>query len=231
MPRYNFKNRTANKLHIPFPVNAFMPPHGTLVVDIPAAEMENNDIKRMVKRGLLSVAAQDDVRLSDDLEVPVLSMITGGHTPVGPAGGDLTGTYPNPTLVLTGVTPGTYGSASQVPVLIVDAKGRVTGASLVNVSQPAVFSYTQVTANYVTTLNDVFIAVDASGGPVTITLHAASLLLGKRIHVKKIDQSSNFVTVVPTGVDVVDNGPSFRWNFYLNSYIFCADGVSKWWIT
>jgi hypothetical protein len=50
------------------------------------------------------------------------------------ASGDLTGTYPGPALVNSGVSAGTYGSASQVAQVTVDAKGRVTGASNVTIS-------------------------------------------------------------------------------------------------
>lgn len=50
------------------------------------------------------------------------------------AGGDLTGTYPNPTLQASGVTAGTYGSGSQVPVIVLDSKGRATGASNVSIT-------------------------------------------------------------------------------------------------
>lgn len=49
-------------------------------------------------------------------------------------GGDLTGSLPNPALVGTGVTPGSYGSNTQVPVLTIDSKGRVTAASTTPVS-------------------------------------------------------------------------------------------------
>jgi hypothetical protein len=58
------------------------------------------------------------------------------RAPVGTAGGDLTGSYPNPDLAAI-TTAATEGSGTQIPVISVDAKGRVTSLSSVAASAPA----------------------------------------------------------------------------------------------
>jgi hypothetical protein len=57
-----------------------------------------------------------------------------GAAPSGAAGGDLSGTYPNPALGTSGVAAGTYGDATHVPQVTFDAKGRATGASSVAIA-------------------------------------------------------------------------------------------------
>ena len=56
--------------------------------------------------------------------------------PNGNAGGDLAGSYPNPTLATIGSATGPIGSTTVTPVITVDAKGRVTALSSATIAIP-----------------------------------------------------------------------------------------------
>jgi hypothetical protein len=67
--------------------------------------------------------------------------IPSGGPPSGSAGGDLTGTYPNPTLTAILTAGGPTGSATVAPVITYDAKGRLTAVSSATIT-PAFSSLT-----------------------------------------------------------------------------------------
>jgi len=79
--------------------------------------------------------------------------------PSGAAGGDLTGTYPNPTLAAVITAAGPIGSATVTPIITYDAKGRLTTVTSATVT-PAVGSITGLGTGVATALGA---AVSGSG--------------------------------------------------------------------
>jgi hypothetical protein len=100
-----------------------------------AAISSNTDIKVYPTGTYVVPPGTDGYVLQSDSTSPTgFSWISssgggGGGSPTGPAGGDLTGSYPNPVLkdILTGIGP--IGSATTTPTITIDNKGRVTALS------------------------------------------------------------------------------------------------------
>ena len=70
---------------------------------------------------------------------------------------DVTASDLSAVLTTTGVTPNTYGNATQVPQITVDSKGRITGVTLVNITAGTGSVTSVATAGLI------------SGGPITVS--------------------------------------------------------------
>lgn len=72
------------------------------------------------------------------------------------------------------------------------------------------------------------IEVDASGGPITITLIAVAGNEGRTFIVKKIDASANTVTILPVGADTIDGDASEIILFQWTAVVISSNGVAAW---
>ena len=120
------------------------------------------------------------------------------RNPAGVAGGDLTGTYPNPTLASVTTAQTGVGSGLVIPVLTVDAKGRVT--ALTTATNPA------LTTNQIAGLSTTAPATLASSAAVGTSTFAA-----RADHQHAYPTAANVGALAATaaaGGDLVGNYPN-----------------------
>lgn len=85
------------------------------------------------------------------------------------------------------------------------------------------------TGNYTITLDDGFVAVDATAGAVTITLPTAAAAAGFEFIVKKIDASANAVTLDGDGAETIDGAATLSLPTQYASAAVLSDGTT-WWV-
>lgn len=95
--------------------------------------------------------------------------------PSGSAGGDLMGTYPNPTLGTIISAGGPTGSATVAPIISYDAKGRLTTVSSATIT-PAASSVTNGAA--LSKVDDTNVTLTLGGMPTTALLATTSITAG-----------------------------------------------------
>lgn len=90
-------------------------------------------------------------------------------------------------------------------------------------------AYAAVNANATLDATYQTVAVDASGGAVTITLPAAASCTGRRYDIKKVDSSANAVTIDGNSTETIDGIATKALANQYSSVTVISNG-SGWWI-
>jgi hypothetical protein len=162
-------------------------------------------------------------------------------------------------LANTAVTLGSYGSATQVAAITIDAQGRITAAANVAVSgggggtgnivsnvvtvtagtnvpwtnaTSVVLSWINNLSNVVTWTNTAYavnnnnatILVNYPAAPFGVVLPLANTVVGQQYQIKKIDSSSNAVTVSTTSSQTIDGNLTYSLATIYKSVTLQSDG-------
>lgn len=132
--------------------------------------------------------------------------------PSGAAGGDLAGTYPDPTLGAVVSAAGPIGAATTIPVVTVDAKGRVTALTSVGAGTLAVV-LNSASGNKSTT-SATQADVDATNAVITFTAPASGNVVFRATTVGNMTTAvqNAFLGVRESTTNVVGPFPAMQGN-------------------
>lgn len=151
-------------------------------------------------------------------------IVFGGGPPVGPAGGDLGGLYPNPAVVGLQTRPVSNAAPATGSALVWDgvqwapATGGLTGS----------YTMVAVAANHNAAPWEIILA-DTTAGGFTVTLPLAATCAGKPITIKKVSGDGNVLLVDAQGAEEIDGSPSLSITGQYVSPTVVSDGTD-WWI-
>ena len=118
------------------------------------------------------------------------------------------------------------GTAISSSSLIVNAAGGATAAKIALYSG-SYFNRSSVSTNTVLTNNNDVVLVNALSASVSITLPTPSD--GKVFYIKKVDYSSNVVSILPSSSETIDGTSAKRLTGQYDSIEVVSDGTN-WWI-
>ena len=94
---------------------------------------------------------------------------------------------------------------------------------------PNTKAWNDVNEDYQLNRRDSVILVNASAAAIDITLPPAESVAGRFFDIKKIDSSTNAVTIEPDGSETIDGASSLATSVQHESFTIFSDGV-EWWI-
>jgi hypothetical protein len=192
----------------------------TAPIFVDAAPVDNEDVLRLNELGGLTPSA---IAVSDITNPTELGSYTGSGSSLALVY-EVGGGVNKATLY---VWDSAVASGANSPFVVAGLSGYwIAIGGTYNVAGPR-RGMTSVTGNYTVLADDDILLIDATAGNITVTLPTAVGIKGKVYTTKRIDNSSNTVTIDGDGTETIDGSASYSL-FYLE-FVELGSDNANWW--